>query len=105
MVGGVAIVGYLLYKKYGNKGSMTTKKGSGTSSFDGGYNFMNASGVGRTRAGGTPLCPECGKNGVCLEQIPRTEATIQAGIAGQMAEKQCGTSSGTASTTLSRRRM
>jgi hypothetical protein len=30
MVGGVAIVGYLLYKKYGNKPTPTTSKGAGT---------------------------------------------------------------------------
>ena len=64
MVGGVAIVGYLLYKKYGNK-SMTSK-GSGTSSFDGGYNFMNASGTRRTRmGGGSDMCGEGCIDGRC----------------------------------------
>jgi hypothetical protein len=90
MVGGVAIVGYLLYKKYGNKSTMPTTKASGTSSFDGGYNFMNASGTRRTRSGETiPDCPACSKDGRCMTTVPRTDGTIAAGIAGQRAETEC----------------
>lgn len=89
IVGGVAIVGYLLYKKYGNKSTMPTSKGSGTSSFVAGDEFFNASGTRRTRAGITPDCPTCSKDGKCLSIIPRTEATIAAGIAGQKAETEC----------------
>jgi hypothetical protein len=35
-----------------------------------------------------PKCPNC-PNGQCTEIIPRTEATIAAGIAGQTAIKPC----------------
>jgi len=89
MVGGVAIVGYLLYKKYGNKSTMPTMgKASGTSSFDGGYNFMNANGTRRTRMGGVrscsagsnePACNLCGQsceNGKCYFAIYDKDGNI-----------------------------
>lgn len=89
IVGGVAIVGYLLYKKYGNK-STSTSRGTGTSSFTADEDFFSVSGTRRTRAGITiPDCPNCSKDGKCLQIIPRTEATISAGIAGQKAETDC----------------
>jgi len=98
MVGGVAIVGYLLYKKYGNKS--TTSRGSGTSSFDGGYNFMNANGTRKARmssprgGGGcsmgneTPACNLCGQscmNGICYYAIYNSEGNI-----GSYRQGTCG---------------
>ena len=80
MVGGVAIVGYLLYKKYGNKPTPTTSKGTGTSSFTADETFFSANGTRRARmssprGGGScsagsndPACNLCGQsceNGVC----------------------------------------
>ena len=100
MVGGVAIVGYWLWKKYGNKMAMPTSKGSGTSNFVASDSFMNASGLtGKRRSGDdTPNCPACSSKGECYTIVPRTEATINAGIAGQRAIQGC-TPSGTTSTT------
>tara|TARA_R110000868_G_scaffold101361_4_gene279098 strand:+ start:9221 stop:9547 length:327 start_codon:yes stop_codon:yes gene_type:complete len=98
MVGGVAIVGYLLYKKYGNK--TTTTKGSGTSSFDGGDDFFNASGTKRQRmssprGGGScsagssdPACNLCGQsceNGICYYAIYNSEGNV-----GSYRQGTCG---------------
>jgi hypothetical protein len=80
MVGGVAIVGYLLYKKYG-KGMMsssstttTTTKSGATSSFSGDDRFFNANGRGRvysrlsqcTGDGCMQLCSEGCEGGYCM---------------------------------------
>jgi hypothetical protein len=109
MIGGVAVVGYLLWKKYG-KGMMssssttTTTKTGATSSFTGSDDFFNASGrlYSRTRSGDeTPNCPSCSKAGECWSTVPRTDTTIAAGIAGQRSLTTCTPSS---STTVASRR-
>ena len=69
MVGGVAIVGYLLYKKYGNKPT-STSRGTGTSSFTADGDFFSVSGTGRARmggikSGGSDICGEGCVNGKC----------------------------------------
>lgn len=88
MIGGVAVVGYFLWKQFGAK-----------------KNFANASGrlTGRRRIDALPDCPKCSKEGFCLGQqiVPRTEATIAQGIAGQRVMETC--SGGTTTSTASRR--
>jgi hypothetical protein len=67
MVGGVAIVGYLIYKKFGNK--PTPSRGTGTSSFTADEEFFSANGTRRTRSGSMcsagsddPSCNLCGES-------------------------------------------
>jgi len=101
IVGGVAIVGYLLYKKYGNKTTMPTSKGSGTSSFVASDEFFNASGTRKARMGGSPkgggscssgdnspacnLCGQSCENGICYYAIYDKDGNI-----GSYRQGTCG---------------
>lgn len=114
MVGGVVIVGYFLWKKYGKKvGLPSLSKGSGTSNFvadeDIFHNtaFNDFSGrTGRRASSGDdiPNCPSCSSSGECYTIVPRTDATIQAGIAGQRAIQSCTPPTSSSTTLASRRR-
>jgi hypothetical protein len=73
-IGGVAVLGYILYKQFGKK------------------SFANASGrYSRTRLGTDEMydCPKCNKQGKCWSIIPTTDATIASGIAGMKAITDC----------------
>jgi hypothetical protein len=88
MVGGVAIVGYLLYKKYGNQAPKPAPKGTGTSNFTADETFFSANGTRRTRMGGVrscsagsndPACNLCGQsceNGKCYYAIYDKDGNI-----------------------------
>ena len=89
IIGGVALVGYWLWKNYGKKTSMPTSKTSDNKE----SNFSYASGrlTSRVRSGGedTPPCPSCSSMGECYTIVPRTDVTIASGIAGQRAIQSC----------------
>ena len=75
MIGGVAIIGYVLYKKYGKKSSMPTFKPNDNKE----SNFSYASGTRKIRSGGggscsegSPTCNLCGEsciNGQCYVSV------------------------------------
>ena len=100
MIGGVAVVGYLIYKQ------MSKPKNFANYVDD---DFFNVSGMGRTRVDALPDCPKCSKQGTCksLTPLPNREPFTSLGIAGQRPEVACSetSTSGTAQTTISRRRM
>ena len=107
MVGGVAVVGYILWKRgvFGSK-----KSDSKFSGFTADNNFFNATGryAGRTRMGDDDTCPACpttGPNaGTCWNGtfVPTNAVTLDAGIAGKKQYVSCST--GSSSGTVSARR-
>jgi hypothetical protein len=101
MIGGVVVVGYLLYQKYGKNKMMPTSKPNDNNE----SNFSYASGrlTGRKASSGdnVPACPSCSSNGECYTIVPSTSTTVASGIAGTKAINSC---TPTSSTSASRRR-
>jgi hypothetical protein len=87
IIGGVAVVGYILWKRGVFGGKKSDAKFSGFTADDNFYNLAGRRAVG----GGDDTCPACPPSGQCWNggYVPKNATTIEAGIAGQKTYVPC----------------